>query len=364
VIGRIVSRVWVIGIWGWDDTLIIFAFMNSVLLSVFFSYATRYGQGYHVENVPHDLVVTSFSITYVTLICYQLALCLTKLSILVFYLRVFPARREKLLSWGTIIFIFLAITPILIADILQCNPATGASFFTDSMMCLQPTPVLVASTVVHTILDGWLIIMVIPVVVTLQIPRRQKIALIGVLSLGVLVIIASAARISSLLNDDTNTDFTWVTADFDIWTVLEVSIGIICACAPAIRPLIQKAFPKLLATVLSGNRTMRTAVEREMDRPVSAIELGTRHAGSDDIEAGEEASNKKDSWLSDGLNEEHLILKQGMTVRKTDTMVTDRLYGLGELRNTRDLGGWSDTSHMGEDMSFNQGKAGATGRPP
>lgn len=366
VLGRVISRVFVIGILGWDDILIVFAWLNGLVLSILFCVATEYGQGYRLENVPLDLLANSFSITYITLILYQLALCFTKLSILVFYLRVFPARRERLLSWGTIIFMAVASIPILIVDILQCNPATQSSFFSPDVVCLPPMPILITSTVVHTILDGWLIIMVIPVVTSLKIPKGQKTALMCVLSLGVLVILASAARLSSILNQDKSSDITWVIADFDIWTVLEVSLGIICASAPAIRPLLQKVFPRMMRSVMTSSATGRstiTAVETEAGGPMSGIELGARNLGmrnlsiggktvaigdgtEDDVEAG----NRKDhdSWLSDTLSEEHLVLKGGRVVKKTDTMVTDRIFGLSgaERRDTLDPRGFRDTRQM------------------
>jgi hypothetical protein len=354
----------VLGIWGWDDTLIIFSWLNSLSITILFCVATRYGQGYHLENVPFNLFETSFSITYVTLICYQLALCLTKLSILVFYLRVFTARRERLLSWGTIIFMGLAMIPILVGDILQCNPATRESFFGNNIVCLEPTPVLIASTVVHTVLDGWLIIMVIPIVSTLQIPKGQKFTLMGVLSLGVLVILASIARILSILNTSTQSDITWILADFDVWTMLEVATGIVCACAPALRPLLQKFFPGLMKSIMSSvsaGRTTRTAVERAAGRPVSAIELQGRDLGNRDLEDGSRRGHvKKDSWLSDTVSEERLILKGGRMVRKTDTMVTDRLYGLGGT-SQRDTG---DTGYMRDGISLDEGVDVMMGRPP
>lgn len=187
-----------------------------------------------------------------------------------------------------------------------------------------------------------------------------------VLSLGVLVILASAARLSSILNQDKSSDITWVIADFDIWTVLEVSLGIICASAPAIRPLLQKVFPRMMRSVMTSSATGRstiTAVETEAGGPMSGIELGARNLGmrnlsiggktvaigdgtEDDVEAG----NRKDhdSWLSDTLSEEHLVLKGGRVVKKTDTMVTDRIFGLSgaERRDTLDPRGFRDTRQM------------------
>lgn len=288
------------------------------------------------------------------------------------------------MSWGTIIFMVVASIPILIADVLQCNPATQSSFFSPDVVCLPPAPILITSTVVHTVLDGWLVIMVIPVVTSLKIPKRQKAALMGMLSLGGFVILASAARLSSILKQDKSSDITWVIADFDIWTVLEVSLGIVCACAPAIRPLLQKVFPRLMRIVITSSgasRSTRTVVERKAGRPVSGIELGARNLGSrslsiggrvvavgDGAEDGLDSGSKKDhdSWLSDTLSEEHLILKGGRMVKKTDTMFTDRVFGLSgaERRDTVGSRSFRDTRHMRDDITLEDGVDGMLRRPP
>lgn len=91
---RAYTRVKILHQWSLDDSLIMLAWISSIPISVLFGVATRYGHGHHVDDVPFDVVKKSFSIVYATVICYQVALASTKLSILVFYHRVFPGRRE------------------------------------------------------------------------------------------------------------------------------------------------------------------------------------------------------------------------------------------------------------------------------
>jgi len=246
IAGRVISRLHVLGIWSWDDTLIVFACINSLALKVLFAIGTLFGQGHHIDDVPINLLDASFQITFVTLIIYQFALCLTKISILVFYLRVFPGRREKWMAWSTIICVAAYGLPLIVTDIRQCNPVTQGNFF-DGGVCLSPMPVLIASTVLHTTTDAWIIVMVIPVVLTLQIPPRQRWALMGVLSIGIFIILASIGRIVSIVKLGSN-DYTYSIGDFDTWSVVEVTVGLICACAPTIRPLLLRLFPKLMSS--------------------------------------------------------------------------------------------------------------------
>ncbi|CZR54086.1 uncharacterized protein PAC_03969 [Phialocephala subalpina] len=342
VLGRIISRVHVVGVWSWDDTLIVIAWFNTLILTVLFDVGTLFGQGHHIQDVPPKLIEESFRITYGTLIAYQLALCFTKFSILVFYLRVFPARREKWLSWGTIIFVGIFSAPLVASDIFLCNPVTGGSFITDKVMCFQSTPTLIASTVLHTITDAWMILMVIPVVSTLQIPKRQKWALMGVLSLGIFVIFASIARIVSILRVSSDPDITWIIAEFDIWSVLECAIGIICACAPTIRPLLHKIFPKFMASRSgSGSRCGKTTARE------SVIELGSQNLRGK-IGSPVPVSMERSYTFA---SERKLVVKQGVAVRTEEFKYTDTGSPLSPLRRNP-----SSSGTGGREMAVNGGR--------
>jgi hypothetical protein len=270
-------------------------------------------------------------------------MCFTKLSILVFYLRVFPARRERWLSWGTIVFVILFTIPMLIGDVLQCNPITHQSFFNPGVVCLTPTPFLIASTVLHTVTDGWLILMVIPVVLTLRIPFWQKCVLMGVLSLGVFFILFSILRITSILRTDGRSDVTWILAGFDIWSILEVAIGLICACAPTIRPLLQKIFPNFLTSRISS--TARTNLTMTGQR-ISEIELGAQNLEAPRSFASRIGACKKASWLSESVEEERMVLKQGRMVRRTGSVDTD-IYGMSKGLSKS----FSEADSLGEGVS-------------
>ncbi|PVH87549.1 hypothetical protein DL98DRAFT_250848 [Cadophora sp. DSE1049] len=217
VLGRIISRIKIVRKWSADDTLIVIAWMNAFTLTVLFGVATQYGQGHHISDVPLDLLKTSFMITYTSLMSYQLALCFTKISILVFYLRVFPGRRELWLSWITIGIVVSYSIPFLILDALQCDPTTKASFFGSGVACVRPRNIMIVSAIVHTMTDIWMVAMIIPVVWSLQIAPRQKYSLVAILSLGLFVAVASVARILSIMKaNDSDPDITWIIADFDI----------------------------------------------------------------------------------------------------------------------------------------------------
>jgi hypothetical protein len=59
------------------------------------------------------------------------------------------------------------------------------------------------------------------------------------------------ANIHSNANEDNNltaesTDFNWYASLSFMWSVIEVNIGIMCACVPALKPLISRFLPRML----------------------------------------------------------------------------------------------------------------------
>ncbi|GKT49577.1 uncharacterized protein ColSpa_09758 [Colletotrichum spaethianum] len=247
ILARVVSRVWVIRKWYIDDTLIFLAWLFSSALCVVYGItaATPWLLGAPPEAASEEMDVNPYIMrTYLGLIYYQLCLCLTKLSILAFYLRMFACRpTERYLAWAAIVFVFMYSAPMLLMSFLQCHPVRG-QFFGHPMVCFDFPDLLISSASLHSATDAWLIIMVIPCVMRLDIPRRQKVALGLVMSMGIFVIAASMIRLqlSLHLHYQPNSSAVRNTLGFFVMTVLECDIALICASAPTLRPLLARVF--------------------------------------------------------------------------------------------------------------------------
>ncbi|TQN69585.1 hypothetical protein CSHISOI_05908 [Colletotrichum shisoi] len=253
ILARVVSRVWVLRKWFIDDTLIILSWLFSTALCVVYGITATTPSllGAPPDDAADDALkdVNPYIMrTYLGLIYYQLCLCLTKLSILAFYLRVFVSRqRERYLAWATVAFVLLYGTPMLLMSFLQCHPAPGR-FFGQPMKCFGFPDLLISSASLHSATDAWLILMVVPCVMRLDLPRRQKVALGFVMSLGVFVIVASMIRLqlSLHLHYRPNSAAIRSTLSFFVMTVLECDTALICASAPTLRPLLARLFPGLV----------------------------------------------------------------------------------------------------------------------
>lgn len=90
-------------------------------------------------------------------------------------------------------------------------------------------------------------------------PKRQKVALNVVFSLGMLVVGAGAVRTYYLDRLGRSWDITWVGYKVYIWSTLEIELALICASAPALRVFFR--------------RYLSDPLQR-------AINYGTAHSGS------------------------------------------------------------------------------------
>jgi hypothetical protein len=87
-------------------------------------------------------------------------------------------------------------------------------------------------------------ILPVKVIWGLQIPNRQKIALVGILTIGWFVCVVSILRLNALVvlskHPDDRTFYSAATA---YWSAIETNLGIVCASLPALKPLIVRIIP-------------------------------------------------------------------------------------------------------------------------
>ncbi|RPB00539.1 MFS general substrate transporter [Choiromyces venosus 120613-1] len=250
--------------------------------------ATRFGLGEHREDASGDLAAPQGK---------NPTLMATKTSMLVFYLGL--SKNYKLLriaNWTTLAVVNVAglILTSLIA--FQCNPvsATFQSSLPPSFKCMSTYTILYASGPVNLITDLAILILPMPILTSLRLPRKQKIILIMLFAAGGFVTIIGIVRIhyfekavsTGLLNWDGSLSF--------MWTSIEVNVGIFCASIPMIKPLVARLFPSCIGvtgdaspttdlTESSGTIPSLSADNRppgffDLKRPKSALALDMRES--------------------------------------------------------------------------------------
>lgn len=118
-------------------------------------------------------------------IVYTPATCLAKLSLLFFYLRITPQlwflRTTKMLMW-----IIVAYTVgITLSNLFACRPIQAAwdGSIVDRQ-CINTGALYIATAALNITTDITMLILPIPVVMPLQMSKRQKAEVVGIFALG------------------------------------------------------------------------------------------------------------------------------------------------------------------------------------
>lgn len=115
---------------GTDDWIILATFILGIPSTLLATLgAGGYGLGRDIWTLSFDEITLFARCFYVLQILYVIGLPMVKLSLLFFYLRVFPARPIRRVLWGSIVLILLYTVTFLFISIFECTPI---SFFWES----------------------------------------------------------------------------------------------------------------------------------------------------------------------------------------------------------------------------------------
>jgi hypothetical protein len=112
---------------------------------------------------------------------------------------------------------------------------------------------LLVNGITNIINDLFVYILPMPMLWRIQLPKKQRIGLIALFGVGSLVNIAGGLRLYYSIIVNNSRDGTWTGFQLWTWEAVEVDLGITCACAPALKPLLLRWFPKLMHSVFGAN---------------------------------------------------------------------------------------------------------------
>ncbi|CAI6287712.1 unnamed protein product [Periconia digitata] len=234
-----------------DDYMVIIALVLAItLLGLNFEHM-KVGLGYHFWDVKTVDFVLPFQVyTLCSTIVYATSLIFTKISILLFYLRLSPQLWFRVAVW-----ILIGITSCYglmynLLSIFACKPiaATWNLALMPQAECVGVLPKYMALSILNIVIDVLTLILPIPVVWKLQMSLRQKLSIILVFMTGGLVCIIAIRRTILLKPLMASADYTWDAVEQFHWCFAEVDVAIVCASAPALKPFFVKYVPGLLSS--------------------------------------------------------------------------------------------------------------------
>ncbi|KAL4875906.1 hypothetical protein BJY04DRAFT_232145 [Aspergillus karnatakaensis] len=212
-----------------------------------------HGWGKHMWDVSlADLMELNKALLPNTL-SYLICPTITKMAILSVLYRINPSFIYRC-TVGVVAFMIIAYTLTLcIITGGPCSPLKDGT-----IKCLEK--VALSQAILNIVSDLAVLALPIPTIHNLHLPFKQKITVGCLLALGSGVIVCSIARLPYVIVLPTTADTTYTQAVLGIWTIIEVNLGIICACAMRFKRLIATYLPKLsLFSSRSRSRSARKA---------------------------------------------------------------------------------------------------------
>ncbi|KAH7124642.1 hypothetical protein EDB81DRAFT_664425 [Dactylonectria macrodidyma] len=231
---------------GLDDLFIVLTFSCGIPSTVMNIHGNvRYGGGRDIWTIQFDNLTKFFFYFWLLEVLYFGLVVLLKMSLLFFYLRIFPGPPQKLL-WGTVIFntIFGFIFVLLAA--FQCTPVSY--FWTrwdgeHEGTCLNMDGIAWANAAISIALDLWMLAIPLWCLRSLKLHWKKKVGVAAMFIVGTFVTVVSIVRLRFLVDLSKSTNPTYYQIETSVWSTIEINVGIICASLPALRILFVWLFP-------------------------------------------------------------------------------------------------------------------------
>ncbi|GME23701.1 Integral membrane protein [Neofusicoccum parvum] len=321
---RFYTRLVVMRMFGWDDFIIGLAAATSIALMAVTSMATTKGTGYHLWDVEPAEISDGFRYTYWIVLLFYPITTLTKISVCIGYLGLFPGKKNRLFCYVMIGYSSMYGVALFFAHVFQCTPISvfWNEPFDPGNGCINKLALYTTAAALNSLGDLLVYLWPVRFLFKLQMPLKHRLGLIILFSLGCCVFAVSLLRITYLPSTLSSIDIFYNSARLHLVAAVEEAAGIICGCLPAAKALLKHSFPATFgridpAACASGSAasvaSKRASRYEEYRRSVvveAAAAAAAAAAGRWDVEKG------------DGDREEGVVGRDG------DGVVKERGGGL------------------------------------
>lgn len=266
---RLYTRFYVVKAPGLDDLIIIGALLVDLPFYAFIILEREYGIGVPMSELSEDEIQRQLFWLWLSIPFYNMTMILAKFSALTLFTRLFRPHPFLMVTYtlmGCLVIIGLWTT---LSGFFFCKPVHAfwdPSAEVRNAKCLPDAPVWFTNAALQTITDLVILVLPLPLLWKLQLPKRQKWAIIVVFSLGILIVATSSVRMYPLSVMVAGGDFTDANAQAALWSSLEANVSIICICLPPLHPLLSRMFsffflPRPIhsrSSKVNSNRTQMT----------------------------------------------------------------------------------------------------------
>ncbi|KAL4911449.1 hypothetical protein BDW74DRAFT_142929 [Aspergillus multicolor] len=226
---------------GIDDALTVLSVSAIVALSGLGVENQKLGLGIDTWWLSFQEITDFLHIYFAVESLYLASIGLTKCSMLLLYLRLFPARQIQIATKIALLLTASWAIAMLLANVFACQPFNYMWLRWDEEhegRCVNHEAVMAIHSILNIVFDVLIITLPMPTLLKLNMSRRKKLGVIFMFAVGLVVTFISIFRCVSLIQFDIFDNPTKNIVNISIWSVVEVDLSIICACMPGIRAFI------------------------------------------------------------------------------------------------------------------------------
>lgn len=223
---------------------------------------------------------------------------MTKISIVLLYLRIFPIEvspKFHYVGWTVIAALIAYCVAFCVVFIMECQPISHFWNQWDGEhegYCVDIETSAYVNGGANIVFDLVVFFLPIPKLIKLQVrDTRRKVGVILTFLVGLFVTACSIIRLQYLAKVADLTNATYHYNDIGFWTGLEGYLGIICACMPSILGPLAHFFRTTVGSKLSSSSKSGSRSNHTQDK--SGVRLGARSVEpSEEIELAKHAQKR------------------------------------------------------------------------
>ncbi|KAK4195440.1 hypothetical protein QBC40DRAFT_20253 [Triangularia verruculosa] len=248
LVARVVTDAW---FW-WDDLCNFVAIAGCAVYTGLYIEAVHLGMGKDTWFVPFENITKIMQTYFATMLTYTTTRFFIRASIILFYLRVFPAlsdsKLRRVIVWTGVFNVVYNIA-FFFAALFQCTPVSA--FWTawegvGNNQCVNLNALAWSAAATGIAFDIWLLALPFPQLLSLNLHWKKKLMGSMMFLCGAAVVIISLIRLKTINATTRAVNPTKDTVDLSLWTGIEIDVGVICPCLPSFRLLLRKVLPKLM----------------------------------------------------------------------------------------------------------------------
>ncbi|KAG5805984.1 hypothetical protein H9Q74_009999 [Fusarium xylarioides] len=211
--------------------------------------------GTHGWEMPITKFAQFARALYLLPILYNPVQCGAKMALLLVYRRLAPQKWFHFTIWATSFVEIGSSIAITFTTIFPCKPVrAGWDITITDKKCIDRPAVYQATAIMGAITDAMVLAVPIPVVIPLQISRRQKIGLICFFGVGGVTVFTSIMRLIALIRSMGNVDQSWGGGPVLLWIFAEANLSIICATLTTVKPFVKHISPRILGSSYGASK--------------------------------------------------------------------------------------------------------------